>query len=314
MGQIWGWHTRRRSLSLGKANGCLVILNFGSINIDNVYRVAHMPQPGETIAAKGFDRVLGGKGINQTVASARAGGQVFHVGHVGDDTWIMDQLSQVGVAVDYIDAGDAPTGHAIIYVDDDGENQIVIWAGANAAFDRTRVGTVLAKFADQSIWVVLQNEINLSVEIAQMAKAAGHKVCYSAAPFDADHARAILPYVDLLALNETELSDLSRALDQEISDLGVGMVLVTLGAKGAELHRGGQVTHQSSFAVTPVDTTGAGDTFLGSFIARFDAGDAAEVALEYAAAAAALQVTGTGAAQSIPDRLDVVAFIKDQSA
>lgn len=291
-----------------------MILNFGSINIDNVYRVARMPQAGETLAATSYDQILGGKGINQTVASLRAGARVFHLGHVGQDAWIADHLSAVGVDQTYVTRTASPTGHAIIYVDDAGENQIVILKGANANFNADQVAKQLADFADQSVWVVLQNEINLSVEIAQMAKAAGHKVCYSAAPFDADHVRKILPFVDLLALNETELADLRAALDVQVCDLDVDMVLVTLGAKGAQLHRKDQVTVQNSFKVTAKDTTGAGDTFLGSFVARLDAGDTDAHALEYAAAAAAVQVTRIGAAPAIPTRAEVLDFIKDQSA
>ncbi len=270
-----------------------------------------MPQAGETIAAQDYQQVLGGKGINQTVAARRANGDVFHVGHVGHDAWILDQLSLVGVDQRHITPLDAATGHAIIFVDDAGENEIVIHAGANSSFTKSECAAVLAQFAGQTVWVVLQNEINLSVEIARMASRAGHKVCYSAAPFDADHARAILPYVDLLALNETEMAELRGSIDQEIAQLGVDMVLVTLGSKGAELHLADRTLRQSSFAVSPVDTTGAGDTFLGSFIARFDQGDTAENALQYAAAAAAIQVTRMGAAPAIPDRSEVLKFMQE---
>lgn len=289
-----------------------MILNFGSINIDNVYRVGQMPLPGQTIAAKGFDKVLGGKGINQTIAAQRAGGYVLHIGNVGDDTWILNQLAEMDVDTQFIRTGQASTGHAIIFVDDTGENEIVIHAGANNSFKIEQCADILEEFTLQQPWVLLQNEINLSVEIAAKAKEMGFKICYSAAPFEAEHARAMLPYVDLLVANESEFQQLSQATGKEISELDVAMVLVTLGARGAELHIDGRVIRQSSFAVEAVDTTGAGDTFLGSFIARLDREDTPEIALEYAAAASAIQVTRMGAAPAIPARKDVQALLKEK--
>tara|TARA_R110002096_G_scaffold2933_2_gene14939 strand:- start:34724 stop:35596 length:873 start_codon:yes stop_codon:yes gene_type:complete len=290
-----------------------LILNFGSINIDNVYRVTNLVTAGETVAAKSFDRVLGGKGINQSIAIARAGGAVFHVGNVGQDTWILDQLTAMDVDQRHIRTTDIATGHAIISVDDAGENEIVIFAGANNAFDMDECTSILEKYNDQAPWIVLQNEINLTTEIAAKAKSMGCKVCYSAAPFDADKVRAVLPYVDLLALNETEFADLRAAMDGGLGALNVGMVLVTLGAKGAELMLGDQRYKQNSFPVTPIDTTGAGDTFLGSFISRLDLGDDAKQALQYAAAAAAIQVTRMGAAPAIPNHMDVTAFLQTRA-
>jgi ribokinase len=272
-----------------------------------------MPMPGETIAAKSFEKVLGGKGINQTIAAQRAGADVFHFGHVGEDAWISNELSNMGVDTQFVQTVDQATGHAIIFVDDAGENEIVIYAGANDTFDAETCSQVLDTFASQQLWVVLQNEINLTTKIAATAKKQGAKICYSAAPFDEDHVREMLPHIDLLAVNETELDQLRKTLGQDISDLGVEMILVTLGARGAELHADDTILRQTSFKVTPVDTTGAGDTFLGSFMARFDMGDSPEDALEYAAAASAIQVTGLGAAPAIPHHQDVQNFIRKNS-
>ena len=290
-----------------------MILNFGSINIDNVYRVSHLLKAGETISAKSFARFLGGKGVNQSIAIHRAKGEVKHVGHIGDDEWISDQLRSTGIDLEFITQTDHPTGHAIISVDDASENEIVIFSGANLAFSMPACQTVLEQFAQGSPWIVLQNEINLSADLAEMAKGLGYKICYSAAPFDAQKVREILPYLDLLALNETEFADLQNALGKGPPELGVGMVLVTLGAKGGKLHVGDEVITQNSFPVTPVDTTGAGDTFLGSFIARFDAGDDAATSLRYASAASAIQVTRMGAAPAIPQRADVLEFLESQT-
>jgi ribokinase len=290
-----------------------LILNFGSINIDNVYRVSHLVKAGETISAKSFDRFLGGKGVNQSIAIHRANGDVKHVGHIGDDGWISDQLKSTGIDLEFVAQTDHPTGHAIISVDDAGENEIVIFSGANLAFSLLACQEILERFAQGSPWIVLQNEINLSADLAEMAKGLGYKICYSAAPFDANQVRDILPFVDLLALNETEFADLQNALDRGPSELGVDMVLVTLGARGAKLHVGDNEIIQNSFPVTPVDTTGAGDTFLGSFIARLDAGDDAATSLRYASAASAIQVTRMGAAPAIPHQTDVLKFLESQT-
>jgi ribokinase len=290
-----------------------LILNFGSINIDNVYRVAQLVTAGETISAKSFDRFLGGKGVNQSIAIHRAKGGVKHVGHIGHDVWISEQLKSMDIDLDFITETDHATGHAIISVDDAGENQIVIFSGANLAFSLSACEKILAQFAGDASWIVLQNEINLSADLARMAKVMGYKVCYSAAPFDAAKVHEILPFVDLLALNETEFGDLQKATGMDASTLGIEMVLVTLGAKGAKLHIGDDVISQNSFPVTPVDTTGAGDTFLGSFIARFDAGNDAATSLRYASAASAIQVTRMGAAPAIPSEADVLEFLESHT-
>ena len=290
-----------------------MILNFGSINIDNVYRVTQLVTAGETISAKSFDRFLGGKGVNQSIAIHRAAGQVKHIGHIGHDAWISDQLSAMEIDLGFIKPTDHATGHAIISVDDAGENEIVIFSGANLTFSLPACEKILQLFALEKPWIVLQNEINLSVELARRAKDMGYKICYSAAPFDAAQVREILPYVDLLALNENEFSDLQKATGMDASELDIPLVLVTLGAKGAKLHMGGDVISQDSFAVTPIDTTGAGDTFLGSFIARFDSGEDAATSLRYASAASAIQVTRMGAAPAIPEEADVLEFLESNT-
>lgn len=287
-----------------------MILNFGSINIDNVYRVTNLVTAGQTIAAKSFERVLGGKGINQSIAMHRAGGDVYHIGNIGDDTWILDQLQATGANLHYVRSNQEPTGHAIISVDDAGENEIVIFPGANSSFDIETCTSILKEHSEISPWVVLQNEINLSAEIAETAKDLGCKVCYSAAPFNAKDALKVLPYVDLLALNETEYAELRDEIGDDIDGFNIGIVLVTLGAKGAKLIVDGQSFVQNSFPVTPIDTTGAGDTFLGSFIALMDMGNTAADSMKYAAAASAIQVTRMGAAPAIPTRVEVFEFLE----
>ena len=214
--------------------------------------------------------------------------------------------------VDFISKCYGPTGHAIIFVDENGENEIIIHPGANNKFSKSQCFEILENFTSKDTWVVLQNEINLSVEIATKAKELGFKVCYSAAPFDSDHARKMLPHIDLLAMNETELKELQKSLGENVFNLDIDMILVTFGSKGAELHLGNSTIKQSSFVNKAVDTTGAGDTFLGSFLACHNNGYDTEKALEYAAAASSIQITRNGAAKAIPTFDEVQEFINER--
>ena len=289
-----------------------MILNFGSINIDNVYQVSRFPEAGETISSKSYEKILGGKGINQSIAIQRAGGDVKHIGFIGDDEWIVNQILSMDMKVDFISKCYGPTGHAIIFVDESGENEIIIHPGANSQFSKSQCFEILENFTSKDTWVVLQNEINLSVEIATKAKELGFKVCYSAAPFDSDHARKMLPHIDLLAMNETELKELQKSLGENVFNLDIDMILVTFGSKGAELHLGNSTIKQSSFVNKAVDTTGAGDTFLGSFLACHNNGYVMEKSLEYAAAASSIQITRVGAAKAIPTFDEVQEFINER--
>ena len=290
-----------------------MILNFGSINIDNVYQVSRFPEAGETISSKSYEKILGGKGINQSIAIQRAGGDVKHIGFIGDDEWIVNQILSMDMKVDFISKCYGPTGHAIIFVDVTGENEIVIHAGANDQFSKSQCYKILENFSLENSWVVLQNEINLSIEIAIKAKELGFNICYSAAPFDASHVQEILPFVDLLVMNEAEMKELQKSIEENVFDLDVEMILVTLGSRGAELHMGNNIFKQSSFVNKAIDTTGAGDTFLGSFIACYDNGHNVEKALEYAAAASSIQITRIGAAKAIPTFEEVQEFINEQN-
>lgn len=287
-----------------------MIFNFGSINLDLVYRVPRLPGPGETLSSDDFRRHLGGKGMNQSIAILRSGGQLRHVGCLGQDAeWLREQIAGFRVGLGDITVLEQPTGHAVIYVDDAGENQIVIFGGSNRGFTMQQVTAALDEAAPGD-WVILQNETNLVPEIAAEAARRGLQVCYSAAPFEAAAVEAVLPHLTLLAVNEGEAAALGAALGRAPDELGVDHVLVTRGAAGAVLHSRGRLFEQPAFAVTPVDTTGAGDTFLGAFMAAFQTGDA-QTALRHAAAASALQVTRAGAAPAIPDKAEIEAFLND---
>jgi len=290
-----------------------MIWNFGSINIDHVYTLNTLPQPGETLAADGYTRHLGGKGLNQSVAIAKSGGDVAHVGAVGPDgNWALDQMSRMGLNLGHVARIDVATGNAVIYVDAAAENQIVILGGANQEISTAQIDAVTAA-ASPGDWILFQNEVNDGLKIAQAAKAAGLKLAYSAAPFDADVAVQLLPLLDLLAVNELEAAALAKATGRAIKDLPVPQLLMTKGAKGAVYFDRGTAIEQTAFVVDPVDTTGAGDTFLGAFMARLVKGKTPDIALRYAAAASALQVTRQGAATAIPSEAEVLEFLETKN-
>jgi ribokinase len=200
------------------------------------------------------------------------------------------------------------TGHARIEVDARGENRIVLYAGANGRLDPQAVRTALAR-ARPGDWLVLQNETNLVVETARLGKALGLKVAYSAAPFMPAAAAEVLVHVDLLAVNEVEAAQLEAHLGCDLADLKVPLRLVTAGARGASLRGDGLDLEVAAWEVDPVDTTGAGDVFIGYVVSALARGSEPATALREAAAAAALQVARRGAADAIPVRAEVLAFL-----
>ena len=289
-----------------------MIYNIGSINVDNVYRCNYLPAPGETISALEHRRLLGGKGINQSIAIVQAGGEVCHIGAVGPDgAWVLEQIEGLGISSTHIMRLDHPdTGHAAVCVDTQGENSIIISGGANRALTLEHIRKSL-ETAGKNDWLLLQNETNLTGEIAQEGRAKGCKVAYAAAPFLTELAFDMLPLVDLLCVNETEARQLSEALGKEVTKLEGIAILLTRGARGAAYIKDGVSCEQPACEVDPRDTTGAGDTFLGSFMAFFAEDSGIEAALRYASAAAAIQVTRQGAATAIPSQKEVTIFLKE---
>jgi ribokinase len=284
----------------------MTVWNLGSINIDHVYRVPRLPQPGETLAAEEYSMGLGGKGGNQSVAAARAGARTRHIGAVGPEgRWVLDLLSGYSVDVAHVTVGQGPSGHAIIYVDPQAENVIVTFAGANHSATRASVEAALAEARPSDI-LLLQNETSAQIDAARFARARGLRVIYSAAPFQIEAVRAVLPEASMLVMNAGEAAELRAAFG--------GMppldTIVTRGAEGAEwLSPGAEPLFVPSFRVTPVDTTGAGDCFIGTLAAALDAGADRPAAMRRAAAAAALQVTRAGAAQAMPLASEVDGFL-----
>lgn len=284
------------------------IWNLGSINIDTVYSVPHIPAPGETISATNRQVFLGGKGTNMSVAAARAAARVHHIGAVGKDGgWVAQRLLEYGVDTHNIAVLDTETAQAIIMVDPEGENAILLHPGANAEVPQVTLQAAMAE-ADTGDWLVIQNETNLQRTAAQMGKRLGLKVAYAAAPFDAERVQAVLPYLDFLILNAVEAAQLQSATGQAPDDLPVRDVIVTRGAAGADWHGTGGKEHFPAIKVSPVDTTGAGDTFTGYVLAGLDRGMPMGQAIRQATKAGALMVTRHGTADVIPDLSEVQAF------
>ena len=290
------------------------IFNLGSINIDHFYRVPRLPGPGETMADEAYASGLGGKGVNQSLAAAAAGARVHHIGAIGPDgSWIRDRLNAAGIGTEFLADVVGATGHAVVCVDRAGENQIIIHSGANRALTEAQIVAAL-KTARPGDWFLAQNETNLVPEGFAFARAAGMRTAYAAAPFDAEVTAALVDKVDLLAVNEIEAEQLAAHMGVAIEALPVRQILVTLGARGARFREDGAVHEIAAFPVEPVDTTGAGDTFLGAFLAALDRGEAPAVCLREATAMAAIQVTRPGAADAIPTADEVKAFLAGHGA
>ncbi len=289
----------------------MTIYNLGSINADYFYRVPHLPQAGETLAANTMSSGLGGKGANQSVAAVRAGATVCHIGAVGPDGgWAIDRMRSYGVDCSHIIRVEQPTAHAIITIDPAGENAIVLFSGANNAQDINQVQQACGA-AGPVDYFLLQNETSHQVAAAKIASDAGMQVVYSAAPFQVEAVRAVLPYISILIMNEIESEQLTQAMGHKPQNLPVPNALITRGAQGADWidTNSGETVTVPAFSVTPVDTTGAGDTFAGYVIAGLSQNMAPPDALRMAAAAAAIKVTRPGTADAIPDRAEVDAFL-----
>ncbi|GGW25333.1 ribokinase [Gemmobacter lanyuensis] len=284
----------------------MAVYNLGSINIDHVYRVPHLPAPGETLSALDYAQGLGGKGANQSVAAARAGAMCHHIGAIGPNSdWVLAEMQAYGIDLRYVSVLPVATGHAIINVDPQAENNIVIFPGANRALTADMATAALAG-AGPADSLLLQNETSAQAEAAAIAAARGMRVVYSAAPFDIGAVRAVLPHVSLLVMNEVEAEQL-RAAQGALPQIDC---IITKGAQGAEwISAVSEPLFMPAFKVMPVDTTGAGDTFIGTLAAALDLGLPREAAMRRASATSALQVTRLGAAQAIPTAAEVEAFL-----
>ncbi|MFV0493243.1 MAG: ribokinase [Pseudorhodobacter sp.] len=276
----------------------MTVYNLGSINIDHVYQVPHITRPGETLTSTGYAQGLGGKGANQSVAAARAGARVIHIGAIGPNSdWVIEMLAGFNIDTSGIAKLAVATGHAIITVDSSAENAITLYPGANREITGAMSGTSL-RTAEPGDLLLMQNETTGQVETAQIAAQRGLRLLYSPAPFELEPLKAVLPFTHLLLMNEGEAEDLRTAM----GELPEVALIVTRGAKGASWITPGETPLTfPAFQAEAVDTTGAGDCFAGNIAAALDAGLPREQAMRRALAAASIQVTQPGAAQAMPD-------------
>lgn len=282
-----------------------MIWNLGSINADNLYQVPHLPAAGETLAAAQYRQGLGGKGANMSVAAARGGAQVSHIGAVGaDGRWAVDRLVEYGVDISHIATVNTPTGHAVVAIDEHGENSIILFLGANHALTHGLIEQALTQ-ASPGDWVVMQNETNAQSFTAKAAKSRGMKVLYAAAPFEAMAVKAVLDDVDILVLNEIEARQLTDSMKTTLAELPVRDVIVTLGKDGCRWVSDGSERIFPAYPATAVDTTGAGDTFTGYLAAGLDRNMPMPDAIDLALKAGALMVSRKGTADVIPDLKEI---------
>ena len=285
------------------------ILNFGSLNIDTTYFVASHATGGKTVVARDVNKSFGGKGLNQSVALARAGAKVYHAGKIGaDGTALRDYLAEAGADVSLLSVSEKPTGCAMIQVDERGENCIVVYGGANRDISKEDADKVLENFSAGDV-LLMQNEISSAKYIAARAREKGMTVVLNPSPLDG--LEIGVSDVDMVILNETESEAIfgsadARDVEKYVSERAPALtVVLTLGARGACFIEKGSVIAVPAVKVKAVDTTGAGDTFTGYFLAEYFGGASPRAALETAAKAAAIAVTRKGAAVAIPKREEV---------
>lgn len=285
------------------------ILNIGSLNLDYMYAVPRFVTAGETLLSSRRNVFPGGKGLNQTVAAARAGAKVYHAGAVGaDGDMLLDLLRDAGADVSAVSRVDAPTGHAIIQVTPQGENAIVILGGANRSVTPETVEKALEKVDADDI-LLLQNEINGLDAIIRRAAKKGLRILFNPAPMEESVKSLPLELLDTLVVNEGEGRALAGDMDALRTVYPRQKILLTQGSRGASLWTGSELIFQPAFPVQAVDTTAAGDCFLGYYAAAIAENLPYAQALRLAAAASALAVQRQGAAPSIPIRRDVEEMI-----
>ena len=282
------------------------VVNFGSLNIDHVYAVDHFCRAGETIHTKSYTQNAGGKGLNQSIAVSRSGQKVHHAGLLGPEgTRLAELLSGSGVDLRYLKHTDVPQGHAVIQVQPDGQNCIFLYGGSNPAVTPQEIDEVLMQL-NAGDYLLLQNEIANLTYLLRAAARRGLRVVLNASPISDELLNADLSGVDWLVVNEIECAAMAgcgdaqagyETLKQRYPSLGI---LLTLGSEGSVSWKDGTEVRQCAYPVKAVDTTGAGDTFMGYFVGCLAQGMERQTAMQYASMASAISVTRPGAAASIP--------------
>ncbi len=288
------------------------ILNIGSLNIDYVYQVDHMVAPGETLMAFKRDVYCGGKGLNQSIAMSRAGLQVNHAGCIGAEGMMLtDLLKENDVNVDAVEVLMESTGHAIIQVDTTGQNCILLYGGSNRLLTKEYIDDVLKDYGENDI-LLLQNEVNNLDYIIDSAYEKKMKIILNPSPYDSALDACDMTKISLFLLNEVEGKQMTGYVEPDdiltkLSEIYPNAeVVLTLGENGSVYQYGGERYAQKAYSVDAVDTTAAGDTFTGYFIAGMVEGKSPKECLDLAAKASSIAVTRQGAAPSIPYRKEVI--------
>lgn len=290
------------------------VLSFGSLNYDHVYKLDHFVMPKETMSSISYNRGFGGKGLNQSIAMVKAGLNVYHAGMVGEDGQsFIDYLNSWGVKTNYLIKNDEiATGHAIIEVCN-GENRIILHGGANQAIKTKQIDDTLSNF-DKGDVLLIQNEINNLTYLISKAHEKGLKIVFNTAPMNEKIFTYPLDLVDIFIVNEVEGAGLAKiessdyqeiinALKKEYKDKEI---IMTVGSNGSYYIYNDNVIYQEAFKVKAVDTTAAGDTFTGFFLASYLKDKDIKKALELASKASSITVQGAGAAKSIPSIKDLI--------
>jgi len=284
----------------------MAIVNFGSLNLDHVYAVPHFCRGGETMTALSLSGSIGGKGLNQSVAVARSGAEIFHAGMIGrGGDALRECLAGNGVDTSLLRDCAEPQGHAIIQVDPNGQNCIIVFGGSNRAVTKEYIDACLARFQPGD-YLILQNEISNLPYLIGAGAALGLRIVLNASPIDETVLGVDFSRLTWLVVNEIECARIAGVEDTEEAYAalcarypGIG-ILLTLGEKGSRCFRNGGELRQKAFRTKAVDTTGAGDTFMGYFVGCLQRGFALPETMRLASMASAIAVSRPGAAQSIP--------------
>ena len=287
------------------------VLCFGSANLDHVYKVDHFTAPGETQNCLEYAIKCGGKGVNQAIAMALAGNDTYFAGIIGNDgNMLKDALVKKGVNIDYLKISDKPTGHAIIEVDQSGQNHILLYGGTNKEIDFKYIDEVLAHFSKDDV-IVLQNEINNIPYIIDRCYEKEMKIFFNAAPYDETIQNYPLEKVTWLVVNETEGAALSKEEDYEKilqvlkQKYPQTNLLFTMGKDGSRVLTAEEDVKVNAMKVNAIDTTGAGDTYIGYFVKGVIEELSLVEAANLATKASAIAVTRFGAVDSIPSYNEV---------
>lgn len=291
------------------------VLNIGSLNYDYVYYVDHIISPGETMTSSGSAFFYGGKGFNQSVALSRAGLDVCHAGLVGSDGQnFIDECASYGISTEYIQKTSGRTGHTIIQIDKNAQNSILLFSGSNREITKDYINNVLKNF-EKGDFVILQNEVSNLDYIIEQAYQKEMKIVLNPSPFDSYIDSCDLSKIDYFFVNEIEGKQITR--ETNIKDMinimlkrfPKSKIILTLGERGAVYIDKYNYYTQEIFPVKAVDTTAAGDTFTGFFIASIIKNHSISEALKIAAKASSIAVTRKGAAPSIPSIREVMAAL-----